>query len=99
MLTAVFPMKSSSSGSGIKYFDDQLMDSEKQRRWVGFDPKVHQKLLDFHERKKPVALSDCEVKMSKYSSDLEVVVQNSSELQRSPNKFDFDVSLCLMKKY
>ena len=51
MLTAVSPIKRSSSGSGIKYFDGQLMDGEKQRRLVGFNPKVHQKLLDFHERK------------------------------------------------
>ena len=56
---------------------------------VGFDGKVHQKLSEFH-KKNEVAMSNCEVKLNKYSSDLEVVVQNGSELQQSPTKFDID---------
>ena len=89
MLTALSAKKSSSSGSG-KYFDSQLTDGERLSRFVGFDLKVQQKLSDFLERKEPVVMTNCEVKVGKYTSDLEVVVRNSSEFQKSPKKFDAD---------
>ena len=56
-------MKSSSTGSS-KYFDAQLTDGSKQRRIVGFDAKVRQKLSDFHEREEAVVMSNCVVKLN-----------------------------------
>ena len=91
MLTTLSPMKTGSSGSK-PHFEGQLTDGEKQRRVVGFDSKVQISLSEFHENKEPVAMSNCEVKVGKYTSDLEVIVQNTSQLQRSPKKFDFDMS-------
>ena len=91
MLTALSPMKTGSSGSK-PYFEGQLTDGEKQRRVIGFDAKVQKSLSEFHENKDPVAMSNCEVKVGKYTSDLEVIVRHTSQLQKSPKKFDFDMS-------
>ena len=89
VLTSLSPMITSSSGKS-KYFDGRLTDGSKEVRLVGFDGKVHQKLSEFHKNNEAVAMSNCEVKLNKYSSDLEVVVRNGSELQQSPTKFDID---------
>ena len=35
-------------------------------------------------------MTNCEVKVAKYTSDLEVVVRNSSEFQKSSKKCDAD---------
>ena len=37
-------------------------------------------------------MSNCEVKENKYNSDLEVVVRKSSDFEKSPTKYDVDVS-------
>ena len=89
VLTSLSPMITSSSGKS-KYFDGRLSDGSKEVRLVGFDGMVHQKLSEFHKKNEAVAMSNCEVKLNKYSSDLEVVVRNGSELQQSPTKFDID---------
>ena len=76
-------MKSSTAGT-MKYFEGQLTDS---RCLVGFDSKVHGKLQSFQESQEALSLGNFEVKESRYGSDLEVVVQSTSDLQRSPTKF------------
>ena len=62
-------------------------------RVVGFDAKVHKKMSRFHSEKEALAVTNCEVKEGKYSSDLEVVVRSSSELTPSPRKFDIPAKL------
>ena len=89
VLTSVSPMRKSASGCG--YFDGRLSDGEKSLRIVGFDTKVQQKLMDFHSWKEPVALLNCEIKQGKYSSNLELHMRKTTELQKSPAKLDADV--------
>ena len=81
------PMKSNTVGT-TKYFHAHLTDGNTTARVVGFDAKVHQRLCSFHERKEPVVMSNCEVKCSKYTNDLEVVVRNSCEFEKSPTKYN-----------
>ena len=69
-------------------FHAHLTDGNTTARVVGFDAKVHQRLCSFHERKEPVVMSNCEVKCSKYTNDLEVVVRNSCEFEKSPTKYN-----------
>lgn len=87
VMTSLSPIKASTSGK-TKYFHGELTDGQNRVRFVGFDTKMHQRLSDFHETKKPVLLSHCEVKQGKYSSDLEVVVRCSSEVEHSPSKIE-----------
>jgi len=89
VLTSVSPMKSNRAGT-TKYFDAQLTDGKKPLRIVGFDTKLHQRLVDFYESKDAVALTNCEIKEGKYSSALELVLRKSTQLQKSPVKFDVD---------
>lgn len=91
VLTSLSPMKNSAAGT-TKYYDGQLTNGKKNLRLVGFDAKVHQRLRAFLESKAPVAISNCEIKESKYSSELELVVRNSSDPQTSPVKFDAQLS-------
>ena len=85
---ALSPMKQSSAGT----FTCEVTDGQSHRRAVGFDSKVHQKLAGFYERKMPVAIGNCQIKESPYSSSLEVVICNSSDLQQSPLEFPVDVN-------
>ena len=92
VMTSISPMKLSGSGTS-KYFHGHITDGYKKVRFVGFDAKMHQKLSDFHQTKEPVALSNCAVKEGKYSSELEVVVRNITELHTSPRKFNVESSI------
>ena len=74
--------------SGYGYFDGKLSDGENSLRIVGFDAKVQQKLMDFHSRKEPVALVNCQVKESKFSSTLELHMRKNTEVLKSPTKLD-----------
>ena len=78
---ALSPMKQSSARTS-KYFTCKVTDGQSHRRAVGFDSKVHQKLAGFYERKMPVAIANCQIKESLYSSSLEVVIRNSSDLHQ-----------------
>lgn len=86
VLATVSPMKK--SVGGCSYFDGTLTDGQKNIRLVGFNTKIQQKLADFKDRNEPVAILNCEVKEGKYTSDLEVHMRNSTDVQRSPNKVD-----------
>ena len=90
VITSISPMRNNTTGTS-RYFSAELTDGTSNRRLVGFDNKVHEKLTTFHHSKKPVLLTNCEVKESRYSSDLEIVVRNSSQLQKSPVKFSVEV--------
>ena len=48
-------MKAAASGRA-KYFHGELSDGKRKSRVVGFDSKIQQKLLDFHDRKEPVVV-------------------------------------------
>ena len=74
--------------SGYGYFDGKLSDGENSLMIVGFDAKVQQKLMDFHSRKEPVALVNCQVKESKFSSTLELHMRKNTEVLKSPTKLD-----------
>lgn len=89
-LQALSPIKQSSKGKS-KYFTCEVTDGNTYRRAVGFDPKLHQKLSSFYDKKEPVAIGNCQIKESAYSSQLEVIIRNSSDLQRSSLEFAVDV--------
>lgn len=91
-IASLSPMKTNAAWT-TKYFHGVLTDGKSNKRVVGFDAKIHQKCNSFRERNEPVAVSNCEVKQSNYTSDLEIVVRKSSNLQKSPTKYeDVDVT-------
>ena len=71
-----------------KYFEGELTDGVTSLRFVGFDAKQQKKLMEFQDKKQSVALVNCEVKPNKWSSELEVVMSNSTQVVTSPTKFD-----------
>ena len=79
-------MKQNASGTS-KYFTCEVTDRQTHRRAVGFDSKVHQKLACFYNNKVPVAIGNCQIKESLYSSNLEVIICNSSVLENHPLMF------------
>ena len=91
VLTSMSPMRKSSSG--CHYFDGSLTDGTKSLRVVGFDTKVQQRLMDFHSRKEPVALVNCEVKQGKYSSNMELHMRKTTDVLKSPVKVDITSNL------
>ena len=86
LVTCLSPMKSNTAGT-TKYFQGQLSDEKRSCRVVGFDTKVHRKLQEFRETKQPVAVDNCEVKEGRGGGGLEVVIRNSSAVQKSPSKY------------
>ena len=93
VVASLSPVKFSASGK-CHYFEGRLSDGKSSMRLFGFDTKQQQKLALFHEKKEAVALSNCEVTPSNRGPDLEVLVGRSTEMQRSPTKFDVLTLVC-----
>ena len=74
------PIKNNLAGTR-KYFTGKITDGSISRRLVGFDPKIHQALTTFKGKKQPVSVSNCEIKESSFSPELEILVRKSSDLQ------------------
>ena len=90
MISTISPMKTNAAGT-TKYFDGELTDGRANVRLVGFDDKQHQKLAEFQKKQEPVALVNCEVKPSKYGSQLEVVMSKGTQVLKSPSdKFNIE---------
>ena len=75
--------------SGKNYFDGSLTDGKIKVRFVGFDEDKRTRLATFLSKKEAVALQNCQVKMSRDSTEFEVV-NGCTELLQSPKK-NFDV--------
>ena len=58
------------------------------------DTKQRLKLVEFLKNKKSVTVVNCEVRDSKWGSDLESIMRKNTELQRSPTKFDMSSLVC-----
>ena len=93
VLSSISPMKTSTSGA-TKYFDGELTDGQTSLRIVGFDNKQQQKLAEFQHERQPVSLVNCEVKHSKWGSQLEIVMGKNTQILKCPNKFDVAVPTC-----
>lgn len=79
MLTEISPMK-----GGGKYFEGRLADANTSLRFVGFDSTVQQKLL---AKKEPVKIENCLLQKSRYNEVMEVIVNKSANIQKSPSRF------------
>lgn len=82
------PLKQSPKGS--RYFTCEVTDGSSQRRAIGFDSKIHEKLAAFQEKKLPVSIGNCAVKERNFSPNLEVVIRNISVLQKPTLEFSLD---------
>ena len=70
VLECVSPMKPN------KYYDGELTDGRKSIRIVGFGNVQQQKLQSFYSEQKSLCLRNCEVKVGKFSNELEVLLKS-----------------------
>ena len=80
-------MKCSAAGN-IDYFEGQLRDETGSLRLVGFDASQQQKMADHQEQQIPITLENCEIRKSRYSDTMEVVIRKSTAVMPSPKKLD-----------
>ena len=83
------PHKSSASIM-TKYY--KQLTNRRNFRICGLWHKGHQKVQGFLKSEQPVALSNCEVKESEYTTKLEVVVHKNSDPQKKLPKFDANLT-------
>ena len=61
-------------------------------RLVGFDSKKQEQLASFHEDKQTVAIENCQLKKSKFSDEIEIIVTTATTFSKSPKKFNVPVN-------
>ena len=93
VITNLSPIKTSTatnSGSPSKkqFFQGTVNDGVKKIRLVGFTETQQAKLSKFYEAKEPVTLTNCTVKKAKDDSDVEVLVNDYTEIQKSDKTFN-----------
>ena len=76
-----------------KYFHGQLADDKALIRIIGFDSSKQQELMDMHVRKQqPVILKNCQLKGSKFSEEMEIILTSSTKVALSEKKFNVNAT-------
>ena len=84
MVTSFSPMKQNAK----KCFDGYMSDGRKRIRFVGFQQKNQDKIAEITKEGKPVVLSNCSVKKARSGDGLELIVNDQTEINKSPKKFE-----------
>ena len=75
-------------GGKAEFFEAKLTDGDAHMRLVGFSAGQRKRLASFQDRLEAVTIENCQVKKSRQSDELEVLLRSASRLQSSPKKFN-----------
>lgn len=75
------PMK---KGIGASFFEAYLSDGQTQMKLVGFKRLQRELLSDFECSSEPVFLENCQVKKTRLSEELEVLLKLNTAVHKSP---------------
>ena len=75
-------------GRNSEYFEGILSDGECTLRLVGFYRLQHKKLCSFCKERKPVFLRNCEIKKSRKSERMDVVLKSTTEIGELSRTYD-----------
>ena len=67
-----------------------MSDDKKKMRFVGFRHDQQDKITDLSKGRKPLVLSNCAVKMARSGDCLEVIVTDSTRVDKSDKKYDVE---------
>ena len=70
------------------YFEGEITDGVAVIRIVGFDRTHYSQMVQFWHKKMMVTLNNCQIKQSKFATDLEILFRNYTTLERSDVTFD-----------
>ena len=84
VVASLSPMK---KGRSANYFEGRITDGDTEMRLVGFRDAARKKLVSFQKSSSPVSLEKVTIKRARDSSDLELLLNNSSNITHSPKKF------------
>ena len=84
IVTSFSPMKQNAK----KCFDGYMSDGGKRMGFVGFQQKNQEKIAEITKEGEPVVLSNCSVKKARSGDGLELIVNDQTEIEKSPRKFE-----------
>lgn len=73
-------------GTKPSYFDGQIADNKTSLCSVGFTEVQHQTLGMHHGQCAVVAVEDCQIQKSKYNSNMEILLEDSTKVMTSPKQ-------------
>ena len=88
VLSQLSPMK---QGGSCDYFDGSLTDGKATIRVYRFDPRIHEKLVKFHENKDSLMISNCVIKPSQRGDQLEVRMTKYTDINKSDRALSVDL--------
>ena len=77
-------------GSDTKvYFDGKVSDGQQTLRFVGFNEKIHDHLVKFHQNREPVLIKNCNLHRNKRDQQLQAFLyEGKTVIHKSGSKFD-----------
>ena len=85
IVTSISPMK---AGKSCDYYDGRISDDHSSLRFCGFSASARRKLEECYENNEPVLLNGCEVKKSRQTDGLEILVKTGTEISKSQKSFE-----------
>lgn len=86
-LVSVSRMK---NGRNSSYFEGKITDGESKMRFVGFHKEQQKKMLRLKKEKIVVQLNNCEVKKSRNSEKLDIILKSCTEIGESDVAIDVE---------
>ena len=66
-------------------------------RFVGFQHEKQEKLAEITKAGEPIVLSNCSVKKARSGDGLELIVNDQTQINKSPKKFELEVQAVLVQ--
>uniref|UniRef100_A0A1X7U873 Replication protein A OB domain-containing protein n=1 Tax=Amphimedon queenslandica TaxID=400682 RepID=A0A1X7U873_AMPQE len=77
-----------------KYYFGTVSDESSSKRFLSFNTAIVDKMKTFHESSETVELQNCSVQRSSlHNAELEIMLNNKTNISPSPKKFKVDVVL------
>ena len=74
-----------------------MSDGRKKMRFVGFQHEKQEKLAEITKAGEPIVLSNCSVKKARSGDGLELIVNDQTQINKSPKKFELEVQAVLVQ--
>ena len=89
VIVELSPLKKTKTDDSKYYFDGRLSDDAQTLRFIGFSDKLHDDLTEFHQKREPVLLKNCNLHKGKRDRYPQLFInEGRTTVHRSDSLFD-----------
>ena len=89
VVVEISPLKMSRNKDSKAYLDGHISDERQQLRFIGFCDKLHEDMKNFHQKREPVLIRNCNLYKGKYDHQPQIFINTGrTTIHKSSTHFD-----------